>query len=104
MPNQICKIEVKDPNSQFAMENRNQRSKQPVCNGKSKSEIQTASLRCKIKIRDLNSQFAKSEIIAWVEKLLRCRAINNRQGCLTYLGTPDRSYVAAVHLWEVGRD
>ena len=53
-----CKIEIRDPNSQFAMQNRNQRSKQPVCNAESKSEIPTASLQCRIEISDPNSQFA----------------------------------------------
>ena len=37
------KIEIRDPNSQFAMQNLNQKSKQPVCNANRNSEIQTAS-------------------------------------------------------------
>ena len=62
-----CKIEIRDPNSQFAMQNRNKRSKQPVCNAKSKSEpvcnaesksvIQTASSQCRIETREPNGQF-----------------------------------------------
>ena len=38
-------FDSRDPNSQFAMQSRNQRSKQPVCSAESKSSIQTASLQ-----------------------------------------------------------